>query len=126
MCLYIMNMTTATKTRTARFLFSCSKCKKASAIEVPFVLVETRKDKFGNPVRARRFLLGESQISESSLYLTKLFQDAVPCACGKRRTCEMVSGRYSADHQCGAKCLNARRGDCECQCAGANHGRGWS
>lgn len=35
---------------------------------------------------------------------------------------EAVRGSYSAAKKCGALCMNAKRGDCECSCAGENHG----
>lgn len=28
------------------------------------------------------------------------------------------------DHKCDARCLNAKGGNCECSCGGANHGKG--
>jgi|GEM_PF-6183965 hypothetical protein len=33
-----------------------------------------------------------------------------------------VVGRHNADVRCDARCENARKGDCECSCGGANHG----
>jgi hypothetical protein len=36
-----------------------------------------------------------------------------------------VDGTYNAEKKCNAACRNARRADCECSCAGANHGDGW-
>lgn len=35
-----------------------------------------------------------------------------------------VRGRYSAHKTCDARCIYARGADCECSCAGANHGAG--
>lgn len=32
--------------------------------------------------------------------------------------------RNPSRHACGPRCLNAKGHDCECQCGGANHGRG--
>lgn len=31
-------------------------------------------------------------------------------------------GRYSADHKCDARCINAKGPNCECSCGGHNHG----
>ncbi len=38
--------------------------------------------------------------------------------------CKLVKGTYSKDHQCDARCLNAKGHTCTCSCGGANHGRG--
>lgn len=35
-----------------------------------------------------------------------------------------VRGTYNAAIKCGARCLSAKCGDCECSCGGANHGKG--
>jgi hypothetical protein len=37
---------------------------------------------------------------------------------------DAVRGTYSATKKCGGACLHAKRGDCECQCGGENHGTG--
>jgi hypothetical protein len=44
--------------------------------------------------------------------------------CGKRIRLQGVAGRYSADTKCDARCWNAKGNNCECQCAGRNHGGG--
>lgn len=33
-----------------------------------------------------------------------------------------VKGTYSDSHKCDSRCMNAKGPDCECQCAGKNHG----
>jgi hypothetical protein len=45
-------------------------------------------------------------------------------ACGISLMADAVRGTYSATKKCGGACLHAKRGDCECSCAGANHGTG--
>jgi hypothetical protein len=35
-----------------------------------------------------------------------------------------IEGTFSADHNCDARCLNARGHTCTCSCGGMNHGRG--
>lgn len=42
--------------------------------------------------------------------------------CGKRRTLRQVLGKYAADKPCSAKCQAATGFQCECKCAGKNHG----
>jgi hypothetical protein len=36
-----------------------------------------------------------------------------------------IFGRKS-DHECGPKCRNSKGPNCECSCAGKNHGRGYA
>jgi hypothetical protein len=35
-----------------------------------------------------------------------------------------IKGKFSADHECDSRCLNAKGNDCTCSCGGVNHGRG--
>lgn len=43
--------------------------------------------------------------------------------CGSTRVnVNLVKGTYIADKTCGARCMNAVGPDCECSCAGENHG----
>lgn len=37
-------------------------------------------------------------------------------------TNEETRGRHAPEVKCGARCRNAKGGDCECSCGGANHG----
>ncbi len=53
-----------------------------------------------------------------------------PCpACGSRNVdLRRVRGIRNDDKACGPRCRNAKGGDCECSCVGANHGadlRAW-
>lgn len=38
---------------------------------------------------------------------------------------EVIAGYYSAETRCDARCENAKRPNCECSCAGENHGKAW-
>lgn len=49
----------------------------------------------------------------------------VNCPCGSSATCQPVRGKVS-HHECGPKCVNATGHNCECQCGGKNHGRGYA
>jgi hypothetical protein len=42
--------------------------------------------------------------------------------CGMNRSAEMVRGKVSHKHLCGAKCLASKGPSCECSCGGKNHG----
>lgn len=41
--------------------------------------------------------------------------------CGRHGESNRVVGSYS-DHKCDARCMGAKKGDCECSCGGKNHG----
>lgn len=43
-------------------------------------------------------------------------------ACGRGLFAKLVRGKYSAQHQCSAKCMSSHGTVCECSCAGKNHG----
>lgn len=50
----------------------------------------------------------------------------MPCRkCGGLRVAKRVFGVYSSREKCGARCRNATGFDCECQCSGLNHGKGY-
>lgn len=47
-------------------------------------------------------------------------------SCGKTRLAKRVLGRLNRDIKCTARCLAATGQDCECSCAGKNHGAKYS
>jgi len=55
-----------------------------------------------------------------------MIQD-IRCAKCRRRFGKVdgVRGRFSAVHECGAKCMNAVGPACDCSCKGLNHGGGY-
>jgi hypothetical protein len=42
--------------------------------------------------------------------------------CGRNLYARLVRGKFSAKHECSAKCLASTGTVCECSCAGKNHG----
>ena len=42
--------------------------------------------------------------------------------CALPRYAKMVRGKFSAKHECSAKCMSSTGTICECSCAGKNHG----
>lgn len=42
--------------------------------------------------------------------------------CGKAKYAKAVRGVFSAKHVCSAKCMASTGTQCECSCAGKNHG----
>jgi hypothetical protein len=47
--------------------------------------------------------------------------DVAVCVCGGRVALVHVYG-FAAGRRCDVRCVNAKRADCECECAGENHG----
>lgn len=48
---------------------------------------------------------------------------AIACRkCGQPRNAMSVRGKFSAKHECNAKCVASTGTVCECSCAGKNHG----
>lgn len=41
-------------------------------------------------------------------------------------TGRVVRGRYNGSRKCDDRCVYAKGADCECSCAGRNHGTGWA
>lgn len=46
--------------------------------------------------------------------------------CGARFRYSEIRGKLSTSHECNAKCLASKGPNCECSCAGKNHGKGWA
>lgn len=44
------------------------------------------------------------------------------CTCGKSCEFKRLRGSLNVEKKCGARCMSATGNDCECQCAGRNHG----
>ena len=44
------------------------------------------------------------------------------CKCGKAIYGEVIRGTFKEGKKCDGRCLSARGSNCECSCAGANHG----
>lgn len=96
--LYSLGMSTATQAASPRAILNCRNCKRVTAV-IPLE---------GQAARDAYVLGG---------YWTK-------CPiCNWSECANAVRGTYSSK-KCGSLCLHAKRGDCECSCAGENHGVG--
>ena len=105
------------KVSTRRVIWSC-KCG-AKAHEYTATRRSLGLDRFG----VQRW--GEAVLTRIVDGRTRdLSADAHCDVCRRPRKASVVVGRMSA-HKCGARCTHAKGGDCECECGGANHGRGW-
>lgn len=97
----------------ARFLTKCKGCGTAHAIEV-------------KPSHASSFFTdsfnGQRKYKPHEFHRTGP-TEWIKCQCGKTlRDWKKVSGTYKPDVKCDARCTNAFRPNCDCECGGANHG----
>ena len=44
------------------------------------------------------------------------------CGCGALATARVLRVTIKPDHRCGARCTSATGANCDCSCAGKNHG----
>lgn len=105
-----MDKTSKTTERAARFNGGCRTCKARHSIVVKTIHVRSFKgfDMFGNPRHAT--------------VTTYANRDPIVC-CGRDVTLREVRG-IKSDAVCGSKCLHSKGFQCECSCAGKNHGAG--
>ena len=104
----------------AAFLGRCKGCK--ATVRIDCVLVEQRRIARGygrtEYVSIWRMPSGKVERGESHRF-------GALCLCGRGVLFLRVIGRKS-DQACGAKCRSAKGPQCECACAGKNHGAGYS
>jgi hypothetical protein len=64
--------------------------------------------------------------STDKMNANRLYAVGFCSCCGLRHAAErrIVRPAVASNHKCGGRCLNAKGGDCECACGGANHGKG--
>ncbi len=95
-----------TNTKTVRYFSKCTACKR------PFV--RDFQTVGGNCVP---FLL-------SFQGWDSIFNAVVLCECGGRvsRNWKRLQAKFSAKHECNAKCESSTSHKCECSCRGKNHG----
>jgi hypothetical protein len=53
-------------------------------------------------------------------------ENGVCKCCGKMMAYDVLKGRLNAAIKCNAKCQASRGPQCDCSCAGANHGKSWA
>ncbi len=94
-----------TDTDTARMMARCRRCKAATVVEVP------------------------AGAQSEFYYLTSIsgggHEPHVRCSCGAGlHSWSTVRGVYRSEVRCSRRCWDAVRPDCECSCAGRQHGGG--
>lgn len=109
---------------TATFIYTCKKCKRATAKRISFPMRKlTRPDQFGGQrtVGMRILVQGANGSYEQA------WAPGRDCeACGRHMIAEQVTGSYRAEVKCDARCTNATGHHCECSCGGRNHGAAYS
>lgn len=64
--------------------------------------------------------------SPASVVFIRAGRDYCCPRCGEQAwSSKVIEGRFNAAVKCNARCQGATGHDCECQCGGANHGRGF-
>lgn len=113
--------------KIVRYLAKCDECGTAMSTEAD--------DRIGNVAH-------KLDLEQKGLPLQPWDQDLVvgqlryqantgslvmPCfKCGKMKKARQIRGKYNRNKACNAKCLSATGHDCECSCAGRNHGKNYS
>lgn len=100
-------------TQAERWIYRC-KCGETRRVEASYDWIETTSQL---PDGGRIY-------REVTRRYTGERPGAVKCACGRMVYGAPVKGTLNEHKKCGARCYNAKGGDCDCQCAGANHGSG--
>ena len=120
-------MTQTAEVTTFRTIYTCRRvsCKHVWALDYRIdgrdfrgVAWGTREVKEGERVAFKQVSAGERITSQD---------DVMGCLCCPACGCNLpksnrVEGHYRESIKCGSRCLNAKNGDCECSCGGANHG----
>jgi hypothetical protein len=110
-------------TKNLHYLGKCrvKGCNALLRITVPMVGIKTREYPFNGPSYERTKWVPSDPFGR---YWTP---SHLGIECVKHHgpiSFTPINGKYSAQHQCDARCLNALGPNCECSCGGENHGRG--
>lgn len=96
--------------KSARYLAKCKACNCTTST------LATENDRGGFVDMGAMFW---DEKGESGVYGNLVMR----CRkCSKARRVVLVKGKFSAKHECNAKCLASTGPSCECSCGGKNHG----
>lgn len=116
----------STTTRTATGVaFRCSNCKAHRRVEFLRTVTRTVHELDGRLIESK---FGKWEPLQP-VDVVRAFGDELPrikcaaCGCG-RMTGRPIEGHLNPAVKCGAKCTHAKGHVCECECGGANHGKG--
>lgn len=97
----------------------CLSCKKVSRRDY----TATRTETVGHGMFRRETAIYGREVNGGFL---RASLDCQCPRCGAREWhAKRLEGRFNAGVKCNARCQGATGHDCECQCGGANHGRGF-
>ena len=115
-----------TTTHTTGVAFRCSTCKAARRVEFVTTTVRTSRELNGRTIENKRTTWDAMQpvdvVREVGAEAGVPRIQCSACGCG-RMTGLPIEGRVTFA-KCGSKCTNSKGHVCECECGGANHGKG--
>lgn len=116
---------TSRSSATVRVIAKCrvKGCRAVASILVERTYQETISEAHGRHYRDHR-LVNETLLEgpgEKPLGYGSTLRPVVPCEHGSSKV-DVVRGRHSDTRKCDARCTGATGFDCECSCAGQNHG----
>lgn len=117
-------------TKDVPVLYHCPVCARAKLHQVFRVTLTRRivRRSWWNPSVCKQVTLTNiTWTTPDGQTLSGEHPPPVRCrTCRSQTSGTPVRGRYNPRQTCGAKCIYAKGPDCECSCAGANHGAGYS
>lgn len=116
-------------TREQPVTYICKRCQKAGRTEsirqIIYQVRTIRREWWSPNVQKLCRSVHKTWSLEGVALETGADAPAQTCHCGAYMEARPIRGRYSAAHKCGSRCTHAKSGDCECQCGGTNHGKGY-
>jgi hypothetical protein len=110
----------------AIYIYNCKRCKVGRRVEYPvkYRTGNFRVDSKGKQVPAGVWInaIGGGR---PTVYGGDTEMGLCP-NCKKMMSFEKLDAVQNPEHVCDGRCVNARRGDCECSCGGENHGKAWA
>lgn len=109
-------------------IYTCPRCRRAKRsgharrLTYRVVVDGTRGYYLGRSFSegTRRWYLAEQIILQTPI--RSAWVPSLACSCGAPMDGHRVEGRLNTAIQCNARCMGATGPNCECSCAGQNHG----
>lgn len=123
------NAAEPTTPEVRRGIYKCRACSKKGA---PVILSREVTLRIATTTHER--IIGTTKVTDDRRHYEFLrpdgswniyMPDAKCPSCNRTIYGDLVKGTYSEKHKCGKKCTQATGTNCECQCAGRNHGSDW-
>ena len=103
-------------------MYSCSTCKAAARVTMTYSYSESQRvvGRYTPPVTSGH----QYRMQTGAAHRGKTPPSVACKECGEYMTGKAVRGTKNPSVKCGAKCRNAKGGECECECGGEHHGAG--